>query len=90
MTTPTRAEMSPEALLLLDFGREVYKFYFNHLNQLRTTRFKIQTWDAGWWQIRNVLDDDNLGLDLLAQLKSAHLALKEKLLPQVYEYGFLG
>jgi len=26
-------------------------------NKLRTTKFKIETWDAGWWQIRMALNE---------------------------------
>jgi hypothetical protein len=82
--------LSAEASLLFSLAKELYKFYFKHLNQLRSNKFKIQTWDAGWWQIRNVLADENLAEDLLKEIKAAHTTLKEKLLPQVYDYGFLG
>ncbi len=70
-------------------GRAVYEFYFANLNKLDTPKFKISTWDAGWWQIRNALADQNLGDDLLAAVKTAHDALKAKLLPQLPEYGFI-
>lgn len=82
--------LSAEASLLFSLAKELYKFYFKHLNQLRSNKFKIQSWDAGWWQIRNVLSDENLAEDLLKEIKTAHIVLKEKLLPQVYDYGFLG
>lgn len=85
----SQQELSKEALLVLELGKSVYKFYFNHLNELRTNKFKIQTWDAGWWQIRNVLVDENLAEDLFKELKLAHSSLREKLLPKIYEYGFL-
>ncbi len=81
--------LSDEAKALLRAGTVVYKLYFAQLNQLRTSTFKIDTWDAGWWQIRNALDDVKLGNEALEALKLAHNALKAKLLPQIYEYGFL-
>jgi hypothetical protein len=56
---------------------------------LSTNEFKIHDWDAGWWQIRNALLDQNLGLDLLESLKAAHSLLKENILPQIFDYGFL-
>lgn len=81
--------LSAEAQALLDAGEAVYQLYFKHLNQLRTPQFKIQTWDAGWWQIRNALADAHLGDNELRAVKLAHQALKEKLVPQVYGLGFL-
>ena len=42
------------------------------------------------FQLRNVLADENMATDLMKEIKTAHTLLKEKMLPQVYEYGFLG
>ncbi len=82
-------ELSTESQQLLNKGREIYKFYFENLNQLRTPKYKIETWDAGWWQIRNALTDVNMATDLFNDLKELHNKLREKLLPQIYEFGFL-
>ena len=85
-----KQKLSAEATLVMEIAQRVYEFYFNNLHQLRTTKVKIQTWDAGWFQLRNVLADENMATDLMKEIKTAHTLLKEKLLPQVYEYGFLG
>ena len=85
----TSHEISPEAQDLLNKGKEIYRFYFEHLNQLRTTKFKIETWDAGWYQIRMALKNADLAADLLAEIKELHRALRAKLLPQLTEYGIL-
>ena len=81
--------MSAQSAELLACGKEIYKYYFAHLNELRTTKFKIQTWDAGWYQIRMALQDVNLAADLLEQRKLLHRILRDKLLPQLYEYGII-
>ena len=81
--------LSMEAENVLKAGQKVYEFYFDNLNQLDTNKYKIATWDAGWWQIRNALTDQNLGEDLLQAVKTAHDALKWTLEPQIYAYGFL-
>jgi len=81
--------ISREANAVLEAGKDIYKFYFEHFTELNTGKFKIHTWDAGWWQIRQALLEQNLGEELLEELKSKHNTLKEKLLPEVYEYGFL-
>lgn len=82
--------LSAEAQAVLDAATKVYQLYFASLTSLRTSNFKIETWDAGWWQIRNALADRELGADELAAVRLAHNALKAKLLPQITELGFLG
>lgn len=60
------------------------------MNSLRLAKFKIECWDSGWWQARTALADRDLGADDLGKLKSAHEALREKLLASIGELGFLG
>lgn len=86
----TQHVLSTEAQALLDAAHKVYQLYFASLATLRTGKFKIETWDAGWYQIRNALSDRELGADELAAVKLAHNALKAKLLPQITEFSFLG
>ena len=81
--------LSVEAKAVLAIGEDIYRYYFETLANLRTPKFKIETWDAGWWQIRNVLADQNLAEQLFIKMKQLHATLKEKLLPQVYRLGFL-
>lgn len=50
---------------------------------------KIEKWDAGWWQIRNALSDVNLGKEMMAELKTYHGELREKILPEISSYGIL-
>ena len=81
--------LSHEAQAILKKGKEIYRFYFENLNQLRTNKFKIETWDAGWYQIRMALKNADLAADKIIELKELHRALRAKLLPQLYEYGIL-
>ena len=73
-----RASLSSEALAVLNAGREIYKRFYAELKRLDVRKWKIDNWDAGWYQVRMSLDAT---IDLSA--------LKEKLLPQIYELGFL-
>jgi len=82
-------QLSPEASALFDAGTDVYRAYFAELPQLRTSKYKIETWDAGWWQIRSALKDRELAADELAAVKDAHDALRDKLRPQLFAFGFL-
>ena len=85
----TNHELSPEAQAVLAAGSEIYRYFYENLPQLDTTKFKIATWDAGWWQIRSSLADRELAGELFAKLKSAHSALKAKILPQISAGGFI-
>jgi hypothetical protein len=60
------------------------------LDLLRTPKFKIETFDAGWWQIRMALQDVRRGEEELAEVKILHDELKIKLLKQLAEYGICG
>jgi len=81
--------LSNEAKEVLNAGREIYRFYFENINKLRTPKFKIETWDAGWWQIRMALNEQNLAEELFTILKDRHNTLKTKILPQISEYGII-
>ena len=59
----------------------------DHLNR---PKFKIDTWDVGWYQIRMSLNEVNLlDNELNSNLQTAMKKLGEKLLPQICELGFL-
>jgi hypothetical protein len=82
-------QLSPQAQTLLNAGLAVYRSYFAVLGQLRSGKFKIDTWDAGWWQVRSALKDRDLCADELKAVRSAHDTLRDKLRPQLAEFGFL-
>jgi len=82
-------KLSTEAQKVLASAKAIYQFYFENLHLLQREKFKIETYDAGWYQIRQALLDAKLGTDLLASLKHQHDILKEKILPQLYDYGIL-
>lgn len=73
-----RAELSAEALAVLEAARTIYKRFYLELERLDVARWKISDWDAGWYQIRM-----SLGATLNLNKLSA------KLEPQIYELGFL-
>ena len=73
-----RAALSAEAAAVLNEARAIYKKFYAELMTLDRRRWKIEDWDAGWYQVR-------MALGAKIDLK----ALSEKLLPQIYELGFL-
>jgi len=85
----SKQKLSAEAQAVLTSAKAMYRFYFANLHLLQREQFKIETYDAGWYQIRQALLGAKLGTDLLADLKYQHDRLKEKILPQLYDYGIL-
>ena len=72
------ADISEEARAVLREGKNIYKKFYSELENLDRKKFKIEDWDAGWYQVR-------MSLGATIDLK----VLGEKILPQIYELGFL-
>ena len=56
---------------------------------MATVKWKIDTWDAGWYQIRRCLSEHNLGTEEILELNKANQHLASKILPQIEQFGFL-
>jgi len=98
--------LSAEALALMDAGRKVYKTFFKHWAKVRTFNIDLgkkgtiigrnDTWDCGWYQIKNALEQAVLSMEEREEVKAefasvteAHKKLGQKLTNQIYQYGFL-
>jgi hypothetical protein len=87
-------KLSPEAQAVMNAGRALWQAYFaetapHHVRD----ELKLNRADVGWYQIRNALKQreragDSAPVDFSA-FEAAYKALTEKLVPQVYELGFL-
>lgn len=72
---------------LLVEAEKIYETFYARLRDLDQRKFKIETWDAGWYQVRGALKDAGLLDD--REFRRLFAMLGEKLLPQIYEFGFL-
>jgi len=86
-----KQKTTKESLAVLSEGREIWKIY-NTTKFGRTIReeFRLEAPDPGWYQIRRALEANatNKSVDFTA-FKSAYARLTKKLIPQVYDFGFL-
>ena len=86
--------LSDEAVAVMNTGRELWKSYFSEtdVHNVRDA-LKLNSPDVGWYQIRNALKSRNESGDYqpvsFDKFEAVYKKLAEKLLPQVYEYGFL-
>lgn len=72
------ADISDESRAVLREGRKIYKIFYEGLTNLNLKKYKIEDWDVGWYQVR-------MSLGATINLNE----LSKKLLPQIYELGFL-
>jgi hypothetical protein len=86
--------LSSEAAAVLDAGRDLWRAYFTAIDPhgVRET-YKLNRPDVGWYQIRNALKErgkaDTAAPVDFSLFDSAYRSLTEKLIPQVYDLGFL-
>lgn len=81
--------LSQDATIVLNDGKQLYKYFYKEICNTRWLDYKIQNWDVGLWQIKQALKQANIGAEEIENLKAAHKKLSDKLLPQLYSYGFL-
>lgn len=82
-------KLSAEAQAVLEAGRQVYRVYFANLHRMVRKDLKIETWDAGWYQIRRCLVSNHLAFEELEHLQNIHQQLGDKILPYIEHYGFM-
>ena len=81
--------LSQEAKDVMVAADRLYQKFYAEICNTSWMDWKIETWDVGIYQIRQALKAAGIAAEELAALKDAHERLREKLLPQIYEYGFL-
>jgi hypothetical protein len=85
----SKNNLSDEAKEVIEKAKKVYKLFYSNLNQMATNKWKIDTWDAGWYQIRRCLTEHNLAPEEIKELNKANETLANKILPQIELFGFL-
>ncbi|MDU7363376.1 hypothetical protein [Clostridium sp.] len=81
--------LSKEAQIVLDQAKKLIILSFKHRKEfnLKYPEYNINTWDAGWYQIKELL---NIYMkDELNEFNKKLEVLKEKMVPKVYKLGFL-
>ena len=82
-------EFSPEAKAVLDKGSELVRksFKYRFLFDQDHPEYQVNNWDCGFYQLKQIwkeyLKDD------FNEFKELYKAFSQKMLPQVYELGFL-
>mgnify|MGYP003302059131 CR=1 FL=1 len=81
--------VSKNGQCVLECAKEVYRYFYEHFNEMAWPKYKIHNWDVGWWQVRMALNDAGLGQDMLESLYESHKNLGKKILKEIYQYQFI-
>lgn len=74
-------ELDSASKKLLQLGREIYKTFFEKYKDLPTTKYKVEHWDAGWWQIKKCLVEAGFEKERLEEIEN----IKKQLGVQISE-----
>lgn len=81
--------LSPDAQAVLDKAKELVRLSFKErdLFNMEHPEYHINTWDAGWYQIKGLLKEYHP--KELEEFNKLYKAFEDRLRPLVYELGFL-
>lgn len=82
-------KLSPEARTVFNDAEELYRLFYKNFNNVNWPKYKIETWDIGWWQLRMALVDAEIGEKEFIKFKKSFVKLGDKILRNIYNYGFL-
>ncbi len=85
----SKNELSDLAKQVIEKAKVVYQCFYANLHQMATYKWKIETWDAGWYQIRRCLTEHHIAAGELRELGKAHEQLANKIALQIEDFGFL-
>ena len=82
-------KLSEEASDVLVYAREALKLSFKYRNDFNKDEecYQINNWDAGWYQIKEMLK--RYDKSILDEFNKKFKRLEEKMRPMIYELGFL-
>ncbi len=86
--------LTQEAQQVIDAACEMYKEFYEKSALLNTNKYKVGAWDAGLYQIKACLTDEEYNLDndyssFTTALKNAMKVLEAKIDTEKYFYGFI-
>ena len=81
--------LSSEARAVLDAAQLLYRCFYSEILNTNWVDYRVRTWDLGLYQIVQSVKGTNVAVAELSVLKTAHEALREKLLPQILDLGFI-
>ena len=82
-------KLDPASAELLAVGREIYQAFFENFKNLPTAKYKIEHWDAGWWQIKRCLVEAGLEKERLARVEELKKQLNAEISATALDLGMI-
>lgn len=74
---------------LLELGLEIYMAFFKLFRDLPTTKYKVEHWDAGWWQVKRCLAEAGLESERLEHIEEIKGQIGAKICEEAADLGIL-
>ena len=85
----TEQKLDAASADLLEVGREIYKAFFKNFKDLPTAKYKVEHWDAGWWQIKRCLVETGLEKERLARVEEIKKQLNSEIGEAALDLGMI-
>ncbi len=85
----SKQQLDAASETLLELGREIYQTFFKRFKDLPTAKYKVEHWDAGWWQIKRCLVEAGLEGERLAQIEQIKKKIGPKICEEALELGIV-
>jgi hypothetical protein len=85
----TEQNLDPASEQLLALGRDIYQIFFEHFKALATAKYKVEHWDAGWWQIKRCLVGAGLETGRLDRIEAIKKQLGAEINHQALDLGII-
>ncbi len=82
-------KLDAECEELLGAGREIYQAFYRDFKDLPTSRFKVEHWDAGWWQVKKCLVEAGLEGERFKQVEALKKKIGAKISGEAMELGIV-
>ena len=82
-------KLDPASGQLLELGREIYKTFFKSFKDLPTAKYKVEHWDAGWWQIKRCLVEAGLEAERLDEIEEIKKHLSAEINKGTLDLGII-
>ena len=74
---------------LLEISREIYRVFYQRFKDLPTSKFKVEHWDAGWWQVKKCLSEAGLERERFTQIETLKKKIGAKISAEAAELGIV-
>ena len=85
----TEQKLDSASEKLLELGQEIYKSFYENCKDLPTAKYKVEHWDAGWWQIKRSLVEGGFESECFRQVEEIKKQIGAKICAEAAALGII-